>query len=394
MKMQQAKSDQPIPSRAISRKVNSNGQSTKLTQLAHAIGPAFEAKAAAHDQSDSFVQENYLTLKEHQIFSAIIPKELGGLGKSYSELTQFLRIIAGYCGSTALALSMHQHLIAANVWKYKNNKGGEAILRKVAKEQCVLISTGARDWLASNGSMKKVEGGYLVSAHKAFASQSGHGGILVTSARYNDPNTGTRVLHFPVPIEAEGVKVLDNWYTMGMRGTGSQSVLFEDVFVPDTAIALDRPQGEYHMVYNVVLGVAMPLIMSVYTGIAEKAFQLVTSQIKPSAQKEVIAFQLGELFNFLRTATVTIDDMVRLTNELDFIPSKQLSNEMLSRKTIVANAAKQSVGKAMEIAGGPGFYRSFGLERLFRDVQAANYHPLPEKEQQFFTGEFLLQSTK
>jgi alkylation response protein AidB-like acyl-CoA dehydrogenase len=48
------------------------------------------------------------------------------------------------------------------------------------------------------------------------------------------------------------------------------------------------------------------------------------------------------------------------------------------------------VTKAMEIVGGEGFYRGFGLERLFRDVQAARYHPLPEREQVNFSGEYLL----
>ncbi|MBC6947169.1 acyl-CoA dehydrogenase, partial [candidate division KSB1 bacterium] len=50
------------------------------------------------------------------------------------------------------------------------------------------------------------------------------------------------------------------------------------------------------------------------------------------------------------------------------------------------------VEKAMEIAGGQGFYRSFGLERLFRDVQAAKYHPLQEKDQLQFTGEYILRN--
>ena len=46
--------------------------------------------------------------------------------------------------------------------------------------------------------------------------------------------------------------------------------------------------------------------------------------------------------------------------------------------------------KAMEIVGGEGFYRGFGLERLFRDVQAARYHPLAEIDQVKFSGEYLL----
>lgn len=57
----------------------------------------------------------------------------------------------------------------------------------------------------------------------------------------------------------------------------------------------------------------------------------------------------------------------------------------------MANACIGVVTRAMEIAGGRGFYQSGGLERLFRDVQAARYHPLPEKQQQQFLGEYLLE---
>lgn len=53
-------------------------------------------------------------------------------------------------------------------------------------------------------------------------------------------------------------------------------------------------------------------------------------------------------------------------------------------------AAIRAVTKAMEIVGGEGFYRASGLERLFRDVQAARYHPLLESEQVRFSGEYLL----
>jgi alkylation response protein AidB-like acyl-CoA dehydrogenase len=44
----------------------------------------------------------------------------------------------------------------------------------------------------------------------------------------------------------------------------------------------------------------------------------------------------------------------------------------------------------MDVVGGAGYFREFGLERLFRDVQAAKYHPLPEADQLQFSGEFLL----
>jgi alkylation response protein AidB-like acyl-CoA dehydrogenase len=88
------------------------------------------------------------------------------------------------------------------------------------------------------------------------------------------------VLHFPVPIKAQGVTVLDDWRTLGMRGTGSHTVKLENVFVSDAAIALRRPRGAYAPIWNVVLTVAMPLTMAIYVGIAEKAAQLSIGQVR------------------------------------------------------------------------------------------------------------------
>lgn len=364
---------------------------TQWLDLTHDLGKDFEKREADYDRQAAFVAENYRQLKEHGFFSATIPVELGGEGVSHSQMCDILRIIAQYSASTALALSMHQHLLAANIWKYKKGQGGEAILKKVADNQLVLVSTGARDWLESNGEMQKTEGGYLVTAQKHFASQSAVGDVLVTSAPYNDPQSGWQVLHFPVPFSSKGLTVMDNWYTLGMRGTGSHTIKLDKVFVAESAIVLRRPRGEFHPFWTVVLTVAMPLIMSVYVGIAEKAAQIVIQQSKRNkSPKPHLHYVIGEMYNELAAAQVQLKDMVRICNNYDFEPVDRNAHDILTRKTNVANAAISTVKKAMEVAGGQGFFNSFGLERLFRDVQAAQYHPLQEKDQQLFSGEFLL----
>ncbi len=366
-------------------------KASRWIEIARDLGGEFAGRAGACDEDDAFVSANYAALKERRVFSAAIPEELGGGGASHREVADMLRTVAQYCGSTALALSMHQHLIAAAVWKYRRGQGGEAMLKNVAEKQLVLVSTGARDWLESNGSVTRTADGYRVSAEKRFASQSAVGDVLVTSAPFSDPERGWEVLHFPVPMKAEGVTVLNDWRTLGMRATGSHTVKLENVFVPDSSIVLRRPRGAYHPVWNVVLTVAMPLIMSVYVGIAEKAARLAIDRIRRRRSANPRAHHLiGEMNNDLVAAEIQLNDMLRIANDYDFEPIDQNGHEILTRKTNVANAAIRAVTKAMEIVGGEGFYRGFGLERLFRDIQAARYHPLPESEQLSFSGEYLL----
>lgn len=361
-----------------------------LEKLVHEIGPGFAEQAAARDENDAFVGDNYDVLKAHRILSAMVPEELGGGGVSHSRMAAFIRSLAHYCSSTALALSMHQQLVAAAVFNYRNDRPGWQVLKKVAADEIVLVSTGANDWMDSNGTVERVEGGYRVSARKPFASGSPRGDVLVTSAPYEDPAEGWQVLHFPVPTASEGVSGLDDWETMGMRATGSQTMVMDHVFVPDEAIVLKRPRGEYHPLWNVVLTVAMPLIMSAYVGVAEAAADIATGIAQKRPDGPDVPLLLGELTNSLTTAQMAVDAMVAITNDWDFAPTTETANNILIRKTIAANAVLATVEKALEAAGGAGFYRKAGLERLVRDAHGVRYHPLPEKRQQQFTGRLVL----
>ena len=363
---------------------------TDWGKLIHQLGKDFEAVAPQKDKDETFVYENYNQLKEHKFFSTIIPEELGGGGISYTELCHLVKAIGKYCGSTALAFSMHQHLVAANVWKYKNKGAAKEMLQKVASGQLILISTGAKDWLESNGEMEKVEGGYLLSAKKHFASQSKIGDIAVTSAPYLDENDEWQVLHFPVSMKSEGVSLKEDWNVLGMRATGSHTIVFEKVFIPESAIGLSRPRGEFHMVWNVVLGSAMPLIMSAYVGIAEKALEIAIQKAKTNPQGHT-KYLIGKLNNTFLSALTQWKAMMALNNNFRFRPNEQMSVEMLSLKTNVVDACKKTVAEAMEVTGGQSFYQKNILERLFRDVQAAHFHPLPKWNQYAFTGEKILQ---
>src|SRR4030095_4089971 len=145
----------------------SDGQRTDWVALAHELGPRFAERAAAHDINDTFVATNYAELKAHRVFSAGVPAELGGGGASHPELCAMLRTFAHYCSSTALALSLHTHLVAVPVGRCSHAGAPVAPLRRrVATEELILVSTGGSDFLAGSGTARKVDGGYRVTARK------------------------------------------------------------------------------------------------------------------------------------------------------------------------------------------------------------------------------------
>jgi alkylation response protein AidB-like acyl-CoA dehydrogenase len=354
------------------------------------LGPTLAASAAAKDAEGSFAEEAYRLFADRRLFSMAIPEELGGGGASFFQVCDTLRELGTFDGSSALALSMHTHLIAASVWKYRHDKSSEALLRKIAKGQLALVSTGASDWIDSNGTMSRVEGGFRVSARKIFGSGSPAAALMIASARYEDPQDGAQVLHFGVPLSAEGVSSAADWDAHGMRRTGSHTLILENVFVPDQAISLRRPAGQWHPAWSVVLTVAPPIYMSPYVGIAEKAAELARSSARASAEIPYVPLLAGETEVELAATRLAWRALVANANEYDFAPALETANAQLVNKALCARAAVATVEKAMELAGGRGFFRRFGLERLLRDVRAAPYHPLPDKRQQEFSGRLAL----
>ncbi len=363
---------------------------TDWSALARELGPVFAARAAQHDQDDSFVADNYAELKAHRFFAAGVPTDLGGGGATHGELCAMLRELAQHCGSTALALSMHTHLVATTVWRRHQGHPVEPLLRRIADEQPVLVSTGASDWLDSSGSAERVDGGYRITGRKVFGSGSPAGDLLVTSAVYEDPNDGPTVLHFPVPMRADGLTVLDNWRAMGMRATGSGDVLIEGVFVPDGAISLRRPRGVWHPFFNVIVIVAMPIVMSVYLGVAEAGRDLALRQVQRKRQDPDVWSLVGEMENALATGQMAVREMIELNDNYAFAPDNATASAVLVRKTIAAQSLWLTVEKALETVGGAGLFRSMGLERLVRDLHGAQFHPLPAKRQHRFTGRVAL----
>jgi alkylation response protein AidB-like acyl-CoA dehydrogenase len=347
-----------------------------LIERAAAVGGQIAGDASRHDVEGTFVEEGLQCLREAGLLALAVPADLGGLGATIRQVTMVQRELAHHCGSTALATSMHQHVVAFTAWRFRRGMpGAEGTLRRVADEGILLVSTGGGDFTHPRGEAIKVDGGYRVSGRKQFASQSNFGDVLSTMFVYEDPEQGRRVLNMAVPVRAEGVTVLDNWDTLGMRGTASNDVVLEDVFVPEDKVVANRPYGVVDPPLQVIASIAMPIISGVYLGVAEAAYEAAVPVARRKAEDPIVQRQVGLMAHRLKVASWALDGAIDEVGD-DPDPSVQRFAAVMTAKREIALAGIEVCDIALEVGGGPAFFRGSTLERCYRDIRAAKFHPL------------------
>jgi alkylation response protein AidB-like acyl-CoA dehydrogenase len=363
-----------------------------VTDIARDLGAIFAQRANENADEDKFVAENFALLKASGLVEAGVPAALGGGGATIDELATMLRTLGYHCGSTGLAFSMHTHQVAIPAWRWAHQKAAapvlEPLLKRIAKERIILLSSGGSDWLAGSGKAEKVEGGYRITARKIFSSGAPAGDLLMTGAVLESEGEPPMVLHFGILMNSPHVKVLDTWRTLGMRGTGSHDIQIDGHIVPETAVPARRKSGEWHPLFHIIATIAFPLVYSVYLGVAESARDIAIGLAKKKQPGHHTVTLAGRMETELTATRLALESMlaaVRLN-----APSASTINQVMIGRQLVARHAIAAVELAMEVAGGAGFYRAAGLERRFRDIQAARYHPLQAGPQAEYAGAMAL----
>ena len=134
--------------------------------------------------------------------------------------------------------------------------------------------------------------------------------------------------------------------------------------------------------FHIIATTAFPLVYAVYLGVAESARDIAIdiARHKPRADVSLA----GRMETELRAAQLAHRWMLD-TAERN-APSAETVNEVMIGRTLVARHAIATVELAMELAGGVSFYRATGLERRFRDIQGARFHPLQAEPQARYAG--------
>ena len=356
--------------------------------LAAELGAEFAPRAAQHDRENTFVAENFARMREAGYLRLAVPAELGGLGASMRQVCYAQAELAKHCASTALAVNMHLYLTLANVFRWRKGlAGADTVLKRIAHDGIVLMTSGGSDGIWPSATAVKENGGYRVSGRKMFCSQAPVADVLTTMAAYDDPQEGTVVLLMGIPTTSEGFSIVETWDTLGMRATSSHDVELNDVYVSEAQVVARRPWGRVDpALRNAAIHFAPP-VAAVYFGVAagardeavRVACQRKSGDGRPLVQDPLIQRQVGLMDVKLRTSWWSLLGALDEVGDDYALDDRAVAPLMVAKRHIITEATA-TVDLAMEIVGGSAYFRRSPLERAYRDVRAGAFHPFtPEK---------------
>ncbi len=349
--------------------------------------PALRSRAAQAEAARVMLPETARDLHAMGAFRALQPKRWGGMEFDFISYIDIPLALARGCASTSwtvVNLMIHNWMLAmyderaqADVWD---------------KDPAALIAAGIA---FPQGRAVKVDGGYVISGKWNFSSGVNVAQWCMLAGTVRDDNN--IVDHRMCLLDKSQYAVVDDWHTLGMRSTGSMTVIAQEVFVPayralcmydirggDTFPgAKGNPNPLYrisltamggHGIAATALGNATAALEHTlalvkerstnYTGLKMRDQQIVQHRVSTAAVK----LEAAKLM--LRADAMEVQ---ALANR-NVIPDTQEKLRYKRNAAYVAVLCTEAVDMLHTIAGATGIYQSYPLERIFRDAHALAAH--------------------
>ncbi|MEM7375945.1 MAG: acyl-CoA dehydrogenase family protein [Pseudomonadota bacterium] len=355
----------------------------------------FAARAADWDRDARFPVENYRDLHAAGLLGICIPEADGGIGADYPTYMLAAAEIGRFCGATALTLNMH---VSSCLWSgalcddldLSDDERRQHATRRRIHYQRILddgaiysqpFSEGgaaAAGAAAFGTTAEQVDGGWRVSGKKIFASLAGHAnfyGILCTDITGGRKPSRANTLYLAIPADAEGVTVTGEWDPLGMRGTVSRTLLFDDVIVPDTAELM--PRGVYFKAASTWPHMFMTLTPT-YVGLAQAAVDFTVRYLRgempgtPPVKRRMYPTKQIAVADMQIRLEQTKNLWFQAIMEAGPQPSDaQVRRAWAAQYTVMENA-NEIARLAIRTCGGQSMLKSLPLERIYRDSRCGS----------------------
>ena len=346
---------------------------------ARELAADFATRAREYDEDARFPAENFQRLREAGFLTLTVPRAYGGLGlwrdDRYLLFYRILETIAAGCSSTAQLLQVHSHAVGIIAWN-ANEAQRERYLGDVVRNGALIASCGSeatpgkatRERIESV--LRPVEGGYRLTATKAFASLAPAADYYVVYVLA--PGTTTVAEGYTTAVVAKdtpGVSFENTWDTMGMRPTVSWNLILDDVFVPADEV-VGRPGSwvqddprTFTLAYCANhLGTAQGVLDFILRFVDER---------EHLRRDQVVLTTIGEMDAAIQATRSSMAYAAWLWERNRYDEAELASMRALhtSKQTAMMVATK-----AFDVCGARSGFKDLPLDRALRDVRMFSLH--------------------
>src|SRR5881275_1101702 len=338
-------------------------------------------RAAEIDKSSEFPWDVVGLFREHDIFALMFDEEYGGAGASALMTLVAIEEVSKVCATSGLILAV-QELGSLGIKLAGTEEQKQRFLPKLASGEWLpayaLTEPGSGSDSAAMRSEARREGGqYVLNGSKRFITNAGVAGVYVVFAK-TDPSAGhTGISAFVVEAEAPGFEVGRIEPKMGIKGSTTGELFFNDCRVP--ADNLLGEEGEGFRIAMRILDRSRPGIGAQGLGLAQGATDYALEYAKsretmgqPIAQHQLIAGMLADMETKCEAARgllYKVGQLIDCISKGGGADGQELTKLSAMAKLYCTDIAMEVTTDAVQVLGGYGYIQEYPVERMMRDAK-------------------------
>ena len=326
------------------------------------------------DENERFPKESVQKMADNGMLGIPFPEVYGGEEGDYLSYVLAVEELSKVCASTGVTLSAHTSLGAAPIYDWGTDEQKQKFLTPLASGECLGAFGLTEPNAGTDASRQKttaVKQGdhYVLNGSKCFITNAGEAGIYIVMAMTDKEKGNHGISAFIVEKDCPGFSIGKHEKKMGIRGSATASLIFEDCTVPVENMLGKEGEGfkiAMHTLDGGRIGIAAQAL-----GIAEGALKETIAYVKLREQfgKPLSAFQntqfvIANLANQIEAAKLLVYRAAWCKdNHLPY------SVESAHAKLYAAETAMRVTTECVQLMGGYGYTREYPVERMMRDAK-------------------------
>jgi alkylation response protein AidB-like acyl-CoA dehydrogenase len=333
-------------------------------------------RAAEIDKKGEFPWDMVELFREHELFGLPFEEQYGGTGTGALMVLVAIEELSKVCATTGLIMAV-QELGSLGIKLAGTDEQKERFLPKLASGEWLaayaLTEPGSGSDSAAMRTEARLDGdAYVLNGGKRFITNAGVAGLYVVFAK-TDPEAGhSGISAFVVEAETPGFEVGRIEPKMGIKGSTTGEIFFNDMRIP--ADNLLGEEGEGFKIAMRILDRSRPGIGAQGLGLAQGATDYALEYArtretmgKPIAQHQLIAAMLADMETKCEAARGLLYKIGQMIDE--DAPDDELTKVSAMAKLYCTDVAMEVTTDAVQILGGYGYMQEYPVERMMRDAK-------------------------